>query len=155
MVPLSVWLTADPGSVHFPSFPLVAHCRRGRLSLFPSFPALQAGQLAEALVLLGHETDARVLQQRLAALVAAQQAAAQDVLQHPPPTLALALSWPAQQALEAAAQQGGPGAGRQGLAAAVAGVVGQLPGPELQLRVARAEDALKSSRWKWDILRAA
>lgn len=41
-------------------------------------------QLAELLVLLGHQPDAALLQQRLAALVQEQGAAAADILAHPP-----------------------------------------------------------------------
>lgn len=116
------------------------------------------GQLTEALVVLGHEADARLLQQRLAALAAAQGAAAADILQHPPPALALQLSWHAEQALEAAAAGAAGGAGPSasgGLAAAVAGVLAATPGAALQLQAAQAEATLKAARWKWDLLRSS
>ncbi|CAD7702171.1 unnamed protein product [Ostreobium quekettii] len=45
----------------------------------------EVGQLTELLILLGHERDARVLQQSLGALVSAQQRAADDIAQNPPP----------------------------------------------------------------------
>jgi hypothetical protein len=124
---------------------------------------LQVGQLTEALVVLGHEADARLLQQRLGALAAEQQAAVQDVLASPPPALAMPLSWQVRQALEAqqAKQQGAGGAAAPGgapagsLASAVAAVLAAAPGPELQLKVAEAEAAAKGAHWKWDMLRTA
>ncbi|DBA88250.1 hypothetical protein WJX77_011440 [Trebouxia sp. C0004] len=45
----------------------------------------EAGQLAELLTLLGHEADARVLQQQLSSLLAEQQAAQQFITDNPPP----------------------------------------------------------------------
>ncbi|KAL3149903.1 hypothetical protein ABBQ38_013268 [Trebouxia sp. C0009 RCD-2024] len=47
----------------------------------------EAGQLAELLTLLGHEADARVLQQQLSNLVSEQQAAQQYVTDNPPPPI--------------------------------------------------------------------
>ncbi|GMH34369.1 hypothetical protein BSKO_02203 [Bryopsis sp. KO-2023] len=43
------------------------------------------GQLTELLILLGHERDARTLQQALDALIKQQKEAADDILQNPPP----------------------------------------------------------------------
>lgn len=103
------------------------------------------GQLAQVLVLLGHAPDAALLQQRLAALAAAQAEAAADVMAHPPPALAMALPWPQQQALAASA---GPA-----VAAAVAASLAEMPGPELRQRVEAAEAAQRGAHWKWAILR--
>lgn len=127
---------------HYPHASLPSHL------LYPS-PAslpLQVGQLAEMLVLLDHQPDAALLQQRLALLVQEQAAAAAEVLAHPPPTLALALPRPQLLALQAAA---GPAA-----AAAVSASLAALPGPELQQRVTAAQAAVREAHWKWAVLRA-
>ena len=118
------------------------------ISLQPSSSPLhhlQVGQLAELLVLLGHPTDAALLQQQLALLVQQQAAAAADVLAHPPPALALAL--PPHQA-RALAASAGPAA-----AAAVTSTLAGMPSAALQLKVAAAEAAVREAHWKWDILR--
>lgn len=105
------------------------------------------GQLAELLVVLGHQPDGALLQQRLARLVSDQAAAAADILAHPPPALALALPHRQLAALQAAAGPAG--------AAAVAASLAALPGAELQQRVAAAAAAVRESHWKWDVLREA
>lgn len=107
----------------------------------------QMGQLAELLVVLGHATDAALLQQQLATLMQCQAAAAADVLAHPPPTLAFTLPRPQQQGLAAAI---GPAA-----AAAASATLATLPGPALQQQVSAAESAVRQAHWKWDILREA
>eukprot|EP00887_Chlorella_sp_A99_P002271 scaffold10.g2271.t1 len=118
------------------------------LGLAPTGAAFaQAGQLAELLVLLGHEADAALLQRQLAALIAEQSAAAADVLAHPPPGAGLAL--PQEAAAELAAR-----AGPAAAAAAAATVAAALPSPELAARAAAAEAGVKEARWKWDLLRA-
>lgn len=113
----------------------------------PSVLRMQVGQLAELLVLLGHPSDAGLLQQRLSKLVTDQAAAAADMLAHPPPALALALPRQQLAALQAAAGMAG--------AAAVAASLAALPGAELQQQVAAAAAAVRESHWKWDVLREA
>ena len=111
------------------------------LSLAPTEGACaEAGQLCELLVLLGHEPDARLLQQRMAALVAATQEVGQDLLAHPPRGMGLELP---------------PGLLLPLLQhAAVAAALAAQPGLDLQQRVAAAAKAAAVS-WKWDILREA
>lgn len=105
------------------------------------------GQLSELLVLLGHESDAALLQRALAALAAEQAAATQDVLAHPPPGAGLALP---RETAEGLAARVGPAAAT----AAAEAVAAALPDPELAAKAARAEAGVKEARWKWDLLRA-
>ncbi|KAL4420046.1 hypothetical protein ABPG77_007485 [Micractinium sp. CCAP 211/92] len=124
------------------------HLSRHVLDLAPSAATCsEVGQLAELLVLLGHQSDAALLQQRLSKLVSEQAAAAADILAHPPPALALALPQQQVAALQAAAGPAG--------AAAAAALLAALPGVELQQRVAAAAAAVRESHWKWDVLREA
>ena len=118
------------------------------LGLAPTGQACsQAGQLAELLVLLGHERDAAVLQRALAALAAEQAAAAADVLAHPPPGAGLALPRSVGEGLAARV-------GAQAAAAAAVELAASLPSQDLVAKAAAAEAGMKEARWKWDLLRA-
>ncbi|KAA6419594.1 MAG: elongator complex 1-like [Trebouxia sp. A1-2] len=76
-------------------------------ALAPSTKQLtEAGQLAELLTLLGHEADARVLQQQLSSLVTEQQAAQQFITDNPPPEVSTQQKQQTHHTQNATAKQG-------------------------------------------------
>ena len=116
------------------------------LSLLP-LPSVctEIGQLAEFLVLIGHEDDAFILQNALKDLIDIQSRAAQDILEHPPPGKELLIPDSVRFTVFE----------KSGLDALMAmdEALSTLAGPQLQVQIKDSETSMKNIHWKWELLR--
>lgn len=125
-----------------------AHLAKHVLSLTP-LPSLctEVGQLSEALVWLGRESNARSLQRALKTVIDAIRDASEDILSNPPPGEGLMVTQ--QMARDVLTAVGGHVVG----VTALEHVAGKIPSRDLQKRVAQNEARLAGLHWKWEILR--
>ena len=116
------------------------------LSLLP-LPSVctETGQLAEFLILIGHEDDASVLQKALKVLIELQSEASADIISNPPPGRSLELPYSIREDIF----------NRAGLHALtiVEDSLLKQASSDLQIQVKEAEASMKATNWKWELLR--
>lgn len=116
------------------------------LALTP-LPAVcnEVGQLSELLCMLNNADDAAKLQRALKEMIDLQQNAITLVVKHPPPGMGLQI---AEEMMQQAYYSGGAAA-----ISALEKVASTIAGDKLNHSVLESESSLRSSKWKWEVLR--